>query len=671
MSLDFSISLLFLSSFIYLIIFSSLFFCSSVVVDAGAVDTGTYGQNSETFSRIFELLSCHRVYDAIELTEKAGLYRLSTLLNQIGDDNEFVNLISLQLDQWIADGENELEFNTIPKGIIDIYRLLGSDPFPSDNWKNNCILQNIGWKRGLSMIYWYCNVLLSDDGNSIGTLTDSLLLFDDAVARDYVNKPMSPYVQDNYKFGSNVQYPDVTDGLYSLLQVLFRDPLVDEDEMKLKIVNSLKIEGYTRDPLDYRGVYIILLLLESSGIIETSSTYSCMIRQHFISQLLFEGYWLWGVFVALQIPDDMQRSVIVKDIILKYAVHDGDLPSMERTNVQSKGNNHNLTILSNLPNSLKGLSADDEIYFLIDVLHIPKKWLYETAACRNGYHHNYIKQVQYLNYAELWNEAKSVVCEKLVPFILLKSNSTSIILLELLESMNVEVQVEGEQINDDRYNSKSDIILSFLKLKANVNNIVNKQKEIENNVKITENNDFLRDVDRRERTVGVSNDFDDSQLSMIVDNLAETVYDAKILLKRVQMLTTAATTKSIQFFKNGGKKPRNGFSTPSVEYATFLNMGTYLFDLIDRLTWYNNNNDNNNGNNNNDFNDQHTYGSTHLNLYESMFLFENSLDQNFPVQSDHILNNLHQHSSSLLKRSADHFYESYRMSNFTALMNIE
>ena len=606
------------------------------------------------------MLSCHRIHDAIELTEKAGLYRLSTLLNQIGDDNQFINLIYLQLDQWVADGENELEFNTIPEGIIDIYRLLGSDPFLSDNWTNKSILQNIGWKRGLSMIYWYCNVLLSDDGNSIGTLTDSLLLYDDAVARDYIDKPISPYVNNDYKFGSNVQYPDVTDGLYSLLQLLFRNPQINEDEMKIKIINSLKIEGYTRDPLDYRGVYIILLLLESSGIIETSSTYSSMIRQHFISQLLFEGYWLWGVFVALQIPDDLQRSVIVRDIILKYAVQNGELPSMERTNLQSQGNHHDLAMLSNLPNNLKGLSIDDEIYFLIDVLHIPKKWLYETAAYRNGYHHNYIKQVQYLNYAELWSEAKSVVCEKLVPYILLKSNSTSTILLELLETMNVEVG----QIDDDRHDSKSDIILSFLRLKADVNSIVNKQRKIETNSKINEMNDFQSDPDRNESITGMSNEYDDFQLSVIAENLAETVYNARMLLKRVQILTTAATTNSIQFFKNGGRKPRKGFSSPSAEYATLQDMGTYLFDLIDRLTWYNSNDNDNN---------QHIYGidNDDMNLYESISLFENSLNQNFPVQGDHILNNLHHHSSSMLKRSADHFSESYRVSHSAPLMNIE
>ena len=621
------------------------------------MDTGNFGQNDETYSRIFELLSCHKIYDAIELSEKSGLYRLSTLLNQIGEDNEFINLISLQLDQWTMDGENEIEFNTIPKGLIDIYRLLGSDPFPSNNW-NNSIFKNIGWLRGLSMIYWYCNILLSDDGNSIGTLTESLSLYDDAMKNDYIDKPLSPYTNDKYKYGSYVQYPDVTHGLYSLLHVLFRGPYVDCNEMEMKVINSLKIEGYTRDPLDYRSVYIILLFLESTGIVERTSTYSCLIRQHFISQLINEGSWIWGVFIALQLTNDKQRSTIVKEMILRYAIQNGDIPLIERTHVQTKGNKHNESSLRNLPNNLRNLSTTDEINFLVDILHIPIRWIYESAAHRNGYNHHYIKQVQYLNYAELWCNAKTVVCDKLVPLILLKSKSTSIILLDLLESMSVE----NDNDDDDIYHSKSNIILSFLRLKSRVDNLINKQKELE----------YDTTINGYGGTMDMNNDYNDIEFSLIIDDLSDLVCEAKLLLKRIQILTITATTNTIQFYKNGGKKPQNGMSGPHIEYATLLNMGTYLFDLIDRLTWYNNNNNDYVSNNNNAYDDNNTYDNNKIsNLYEPLSLFENSLDNNFPVQGNHILHSLHHHSSSMLKQAANHLSESYRISNSATSMMVE
>jgi hypothetical protein len=69
-------------------------------------------------------------------------------------------------------------------------------------------------------------------------------------------------------------------------------------------------------------------------------------------------------------------------------------------------------------------------------------------------------------------------------------------------------------------------------------------------------------------------------------------------------------------------------------------MGTYLFDLIDKLTW-------------------HSNGSFQEDLYDSVKLFENCLSDDFPVQNDHILYSLNNHSSELLKEAANRLSHSY------------
>jgi hypothetical protein len=74
-------------------------------------------------------------------------------------------------------------------------------------------------------------------------------------------------------------------------------------------------------------------------------------------------------------------------------------------------------------------------------------------------------------------------------------------------------------------------------------------------------------------------------------------------------------------------------------------MGTYLYDLIDRLTWR-----------------SEMFEDSDCDLYGSVSLFENSLAGNFPVLGDHVLHSLHQHSSVMLKEAANRLSNSYRMS---------
>ena len=621
-----------INSIIFVFLFFVYYFCL-VVDDAGEVDTGSYGQSPVTYTRIFNLLSSGKSLNAVELAESAGLYRLATLLSQIGEDIEFVQLISYQLDLWADNGENEN--NTIPETLLDIYRLLGADPFPSDNWPKKSILKNIGWMRALSMIFWYCNVLTNPDG-SVGNMTDSLLLFDDALKRDFVDQPTSHYISDKSKYGTYVQYPIVKHGLYNLLQVLFRDSSVDDMEMENKIINSLKSVGYTRDPLDNRAVYIILILLECMGLVSSSSTYACVIREQYISQLINEGLWIWAVFIAMQIPDDSQRSFIVKEMIMRYAVTDGEVPLSERTDVRTK--KHDPLLFKNMQ-TLKNINSAEEVYFLVDILHVPIVWIHTAAANRHGYSHNYFKQVQHLNFAQLWPSAREIVCVKLAPMILLQSNSATENLLNLLESMEIE---NGSGV-EDIWSSRGNVLLTFLRLKSSVDDIVKAKKSI---------------------NYGVNN-YDNVQMSTFENDLQDIIHEAKSLLERVHMLNT---TDSTLFSYNESKSKK-----PTIQHATLLNIGTYLFDLIDRLTLHNDNDDGNNNTNiyENENENDNKYDNIESDLYESVCLFQNSITANYPVQGNHILRSLEHHSSIMLKESANRLSQSYRMSHSSALMNVE
>jgi len=44
-------------------------------------DDGRFGSSAQTYRRLFELLTCHRIEDAVDLAEKAALFRYAYLYN--------------------------------------------------------------------------------------------------------------------------------------------------------------------------------------------------------------------------------------------------------------------------------------------------------------------------------------------------------------------------------------------------------------------------------------------------------------------------------------------------------------------------------------------------------------------------------------------------------------
>ena len=98
----------------------------------------------------------------------------------MGDDANFVHLMNHQLALWAnqapapapasAGGDGE-EGVLMPQEVLAVYRLLGSEPFPSDLWGaapdnppgagNGSLLSGLGWARGLAVLFWYCSCALA------------------------------------------------------------------------------------------------------------------------------------------------------------------------------------------------------------------------------------------------------------------------------------------------------------------------------------------------------------------------------------------------------------------------------------------------------------------------------------------------------------------------------
>ena len=102
----------------------------------------------------------------------------------MGDDANFVHLMNHQLALWAnqapapapapstAVGGAEEEGVLRPQEVLAVYRLLGSEPFPSNVWGGGApdnapgaghgsLLSGLGWARGLAVLFWYCSCALA------------------------------------------------------------------------------------------------------------------------------------------------------------------------------------------------------------------------------------------------------------------------------------------------------------------------------------------------------------------------------------------------------------------------------------------------------------------------------------------------------------------------------
>lgn len=180
------------------------------------------------------------------------------------------------------------------------------------------------------------------------------------------------------------------------------------------ISKCLTPDGYTQDQLDYRGSYLILLFLESTGILPSSSSDEqehsypeayYIVRQHMISQLLSEGLWQWAVFVSLQYDDPMLREHTVRDIILRH---------------------------TSFTNGWELNKSSDE-YFLMTRYSIDPHLLYESTAYHCKYNHNLSQEIYYLNQCQHFEQSLQLICQQLVPMSI--QNSTEILIESLLNEM--------------------------------------------------------------------------------------------------------------------------------------------------------------------------------------------------------------------------------------------
>ena len=251
-----------------------------------------------------------------------------------------------------------------------------------------------GWERCLSAIFWYggstggsIQEMVSDmegtpqpiynnDNENTRTMGAALRHYRNAVyIGGIVDEPVAECVKsssheskENERMNPSESALTHQDGLFSVLDLLLTEGNHEEETelTQQQCIEALKSEGYSADPLDYRAPYVILVLLECLGFQDNRDKQACVVRQHYVQQLMDLQQWKWAVFVSLQIADDSVRTSTAKNVIFRWA----GSPDWEVQGAGTGGNGSN--------GSGNGINER----FLRDELKIPVSWLHEATAYR-------------------------------------------------------------------------------------------------------------------------------------------------------------------------------------------------------------------------------------------------------------------------------------------------
>lgn len=363
-------------------------------------------EESAVYEQLFDLLSCHRIQDAVDVAGDAGLFRLATLVAQVGGDDSVNALVSHLLDQeWqLPSKDGLLPIDTIPEVLLDIYKIISGKLLelqrPGDLEEEDQVGEvapehtsvfkssSVSWVHALGMIFWYSQ-------GPFPSISASLNTYHVALEYDVARPPC--IIHNSSSVGlteRRVEQHNPAHALYSLLNVLYGDCDEQMDEhgcsdRLFQVLQCCDVGGFSNDGLDYQGPALTLFLLQCIGLVSeersiTEAVCINQVRSHFIAQLLQQGLWKWALFVVLQIPCQVRRTVMAKDILSRW-VAVGDAEDVE---------------------------------FVVEGLHIPRVWVDQAMAMYwrsvptvSGAQHS---ARSYVN-GRLWLEANEVICGSLAP----------------------------------------------------------------------------------------------------------------------------------------------------------------------------------------------------------------------------------------------------------------
>lgn len=255
---------------------------------------------SNSAAVVFALLTGHQIERACQSALSNGDIRLSTLLAQIGGDEDFRADVDLQLAKW-------REYRVDPhiaKDYRKVYELLSGNVDVSagiqaqgsvDSSQEIKLGEGLDWKRAFALRFWY--------EHSDTNVSQSLADYQSAMsAHSDLAKPLPEHelVQEELRW----RLPDsgkIQDVLYELIQV-YSNP-------NTSLESVLSPRSSTTSPFDYRQSWHLYQLLSQSLQVRDFEDademgYSAdgeVLICNYADQLEKIGLWQWAAFVYLHL----------------------------------------------------------------------------------------------------------------------------------------------------------------------------------------------------------------------------------------------------------------------------------------------------------------------------------------------------------------------------------
>uniref|UniRef100_A0A0X3NVG3 Nuclear pore complex protein Nup98-Nup96 n=1 Tax=Schistocephalus solidus TaxID=70667 RepID=A0A0X3NVG3_SCHSO len=345
---------------------------------------GAQFSRQNLFEGIFGCLCCGETGLACRIAVAGQLPSMAIVLSQAPNgDPQFKHDILRQLQTW-----HELKMDRrIPKVMLSTYALLAGQihlPHPDYAEEVLDVLEGVSYLQALGVHLWYLTDYTTGLSGALKLFSHNWHSVTTAVA-----PPCPPTATDLQTVGKS-RFAATAIGLMQPRAVKSRDWPRDVAYhlLRLKCRRWHSLER-TLDPTsfwlrqgdclnrntpalsDWSASWHLWRVLHALGYRQLNPLATSRLHSEFACQLESSGLWHWAIFVLLHEQDPRVRASSVKQVIGRHV-------SLQPRAVLSQGKDDFFHLDD--PGAVDAAFTKTET-FLIEQLHVPKRWLHEAKAC--------------------------------------------------------------------------------------------------------------------------------------------------------------------------------------------------------------------------------------------------------------------------------------------------
>ena len=337
---------------------------------------------SSAEERAIAYLSAHKIVQACDVLVEGKDFRLAILVSQLGCDRIMQDDIAIQIKEWRR--LNVLSEMTEP--VRALYELLAGNSClcegkkgPLEDRFSTFVFSerfNLDWKRAFGLRLWY--TILAEE-----PIEKAVEKFAHDLAHDESKKPVPSFIENNVNLLWIDEHRDEREDILWGILKLYADSKTELSTAKLpEVVSPYNTTG---NPFDLRFSFQLYHYLGTQFSAIRDRSKADQLATDFSAQLNSAGEWIWATFVMLHLSDRGRRKTALRSLLAQHAADLGDADSIP----------------------FKTLVAE---------FKIPEPWLWEAKALYSrSAEKDYIKEVEYLLKAKLWEDAHSSLCRVVGP----------------------------------------------------------------------------------------------------------------------------------------------------------------------------------------------------------------------------------------------------------------